>query len=210
MTSLESLPGTGPELKDFVKLFESRAHWPNACDPQESNELMRSLMALRRDGQLHLHCEEARKVPRPRYTSRTDVCEPGPMHRRNGSELLLDDTWSAHQHLKRKYPRASLEAFCEVPCGYLHRKSATFITTGNLEPARMLQFVVRQKISNLGILSSRWRVGAEFPIVDKTATTGAPTVCWLAFSPQAIETFDEYFKAKMRRLVALLDELSTC
>lgn len=109
-----------------------------------------------------------------------------PILQRRGGSDLKDEMWSAYQHFVRLNRRAKLEPFFRsLPFGWLHAKSKTFVSAGNIDPSRMLDFMLGHQVHRVGIAGFRW---------DESDTHQTFMMSWLDFTPDGFRVLGEQMR----------------
>lgn len=187
------------ELNEWMVAFSPRPHWstPGSFSP-ECLELLRLLVACKRRGLVRLRSEpiKAHRLVEYSSISKKDVSLWQVAANRRGAEDLKDETWSALCYLRKLFPHGQFEPHgAGYPFCYVESRHGVVVTAGNVEPARMLEFMVNHGTPRLGIAGLE--MGAtEGSNQEYYVLTGKLSLTWVEFTPAGFEILRKYFEAR--------------
>ena len=169
------------QLRELWRVFMPRDHWSNDspwASPSRGRLVL--LVAARSQGLLSLEYEAIEACT---FGSRWEPAASAEMERlrgvagdRRGSVDLKDQTWSAYTHLAKMFPSQTIEPHTRgLPLCYTQPDNGVVVTAGNIEPDRMLRFMLRARTPWLGVVGPRypeldWEQRLEGPDQDGPGT----------------------------------------
>jgi hypothetical protein len=197
------------EVKEIEAVFSPRQHWasgPYGLVYEDTFALMYLLHELREAGHVALNYQHISAVSFEEQLAYREESEYERNVRAVASQRrspdLRDETWSGYLHLKSLYPEQQFETFYGgIPYLYLDRESGTACTAGNVQPERILEFVVRHAVSRLCIVGDLHSWREEDPLGNDDHFDMAV----LTLDSEARTEIDGFFSDRSR---ALLDRLN--
>ena len=192
-SALVPYEGIQERVNELMDVFQPRDHWSNCSSAliPESRDLI-FLAAARHAGELKLTstpielCESFPELNWMTPQEERELLCPA-ASRRGGLDLKLE-TWTAFKQLQTLHPDGPFESFYNgLPFGWLHRPSQTFVAAGNIDPDRMIDFMLAHDVRRLGSVGLNWvpspRRNGSFWVDDD-----APwSMKWLALEPRAFD-----------------------
>lgn len=188
------------QLNEWMVALSPRPHWSTPgsfCSP-ECLKLLRLLVACKRRDLVRLRSEpiKAHRLAEYSSISEKDVSLWQVAASRRGAEDLKDETWSTFCHLRKLFPHGQFEPHGGAfPFCYVESRHGVVVTAGNVEPARMLEFMVDHGTPRLGI------AGLEMGAIEGSnqeycLPTGKLSLTWVEFTPAGFEILRKYFEAR--------------
>lgn len=170
------------ELNEF---FYPRSHWTNRpyFASKTRQIFLQFLYLMERAGKMRIRRELLLEVQFDRWQVPRDPTELEQWQlavwRRGHSDLKMQ-TWSAFRHLKKQFPRASIECQRFAPYCYILRHEGIVVTAGNVEPEDALRLILSFKATRFGIAG--WSPKGDNEFAYEELCMG-----WLEIDPDAFE-----------------------
>jgi hypothetical protein len=190
------------QLYDLNQLFYPREHWsnPNPFIKKDVTDLLMLMYAGKRRGFLNIH-EELIKTHRfepyhrDKFPSEQDRELWLVAARRRGGDDLKEATWSALQYLRKRFPRAPIEAHSAgLPFCFVVRRRSLVLTAGNIAPEVMLNFMLREGLTCLGLAGDQMKPAPTFG-EGYFVSTGRLCVRWVEFAAPLIAALQKLREA---------------